>query len=68
LGKSRLAIPIAIARGLRLSGSQGETLVSQPAPAVGRFESARQDAAFGQEQASDSYSHRPRLAPKRLTG
>jgi hypothetical protein len=37
LGKSRCAIPIAIARGLRLSGSQVESLVSQPAPAVGTY-------------------------------
>ena len=48
--------------------------MSQPAPAVGRFKSARQDAAFGHQQASDSggaarsvrcvaYGHRPRLAP-----
>lgn len=36
--------------------------------AVGRLESARQDAAFGQEQVSDSYSNRPQLAPVRLTG
>ena len=37
-------------------------------PAVGRLESARQNAAFGQEQVCDSYSNRPRLAPVRLTG
>jgi hypothetical protein len=30
-----------------------ESQVSQPAPAVGRFKSARQEAAFGPEQASD---------------
>ena len=31
-----------------------ESPVSQPAPAVGQFKSARQEAAFGPEQASDS--------------
>jgi hypothetical protein len=33
------------------SGSQDESPVSQPAPAVGRFNSAHQDAAYGPEQA-----------------
>jgi hypothetical protein len=79
---------IAIARGLRLSGSRKRgdcprvlfsNAVSQPAQAVGRFNQAPQDAAFGSQQVSDSrwaarsircggYSNRPRLAPKRLTG
>jgi hypothetical protein len=38
---------MAIARGLRLSGSQVTLPVSQPAQAVGRFNLARQDDASG---------------------
>jgi hypothetical protein len=35
------------------SGSQDESPVSQPAPAVGRFNSAYQDASYGPEQVGD---------------
>jgi hypothetical protein len=56
IGAARLigAGLMATARGLRLCGSQDEPPVSQPAPAVGRFNQARQEAAFGHQQASDS--------------
>jgi len=70
---------MAIARGLRLCGSQDDPSVSQPAPAVGRLKSARQEASFEHQQASDSggaarlnrcgvYSHSPRLAPSGSQG